>query len=224
MLDYRQFAISDGHARGLRRESDRCIAERIATYKLLRQPTRFGPRVRTIHESLLATLGPERVMLIESTKKRAMWAYCEIDAEGRYRLRGESLEKRTGRLVNDVQQYPLIGTAHFYERLIQGFKFEGHTLITTMIDVIRMLLAEVGWVEETPVDEWPLWGNCGSAWFALDYGLAAGDIPRFGDVVLRTIIPANSLNTVRRADWESMRRRGQFVSVLHPLAPAPGSH
>jgi hypothetical protein len=222
MFDYRQFAISDGHARGLRRESDRCIAERMASYKLARRPTRFGPRVRSIHESLLATLGPERVTLIESNKKRAMWAYCELDDTGLYRLRGESLERRGGQLINDVQNYPLIGTAHFYERLIQGFKFEGHTLITTMIDVVRLLLSEVGWVDEAPPEEWPWWGNCGSAWFALDYGLAAGDIPRFGDVVLRTIMPANSLNTVRRTDWETMRESGRLVSVLQPQGVPPG--
>jgi hypothetical protein len=76
MLDYSQFAISDTHARGLRRESDRRVASRLATYRLSRKPDRFGPRVRSTHEALFSTLGPERVVLIERTKKLAMWAYC----------------------------------------------------------------------------------------------------------------------------------------------------
>jgi|GEM_PF-2372253 len=58
-----------------------------------------------------------------------------------------------------------------------------------------------------------------SAWFALDYGLAAGDIPNHGDVVLRTIIPTAGLHPGRREDWEAMRAAGQHVSISR-LSPS----
>ena len=217
MREYSQFAISDTHARGLRRESDRRVASRLATYRLSRKPDRFGPRVRSTHEALFSTLGPERVVLIERTKKLAMWAYCELNATGLYQLRGESVQRRDGGLATDVQNYPLLATPHFYERVIQGFKFEGHTLITTLIDVVRLLIAQVGWADGAPSDQWPTWDRHGNAWFALEYGLAAGDIPAYGEVVLRTIMPTASLHSARRADWESMRESGNLVSVLEPL-------
>ena len=110
-----------------------------------------------------------------------------------------------------------MATPHFYERVIQGFKFEGHTLITTLIDVVRLLIAQVGWADGAPSDQWPTWDRHGNAWFALEYGLAAGDIPAYGEVVLRTIMPTASLHSARRADWESMRESGNLVSVLEPL-------
>jgi hypothetical protein len=79
------------------------------------------------------------------------------------------------------------------------------------------LIAQVGWAEDVPSDQWPTWERHGNAWFALEYGLAAGDIPAYGEVVLRTIMPTASLHSARRADWESMRESGNLVSVLEPL-------
>lgn len=213
MLELPDHAISDRHARGLRRHIERRIRDRQQTLKVSRNPQKFGPRVRMVHDLLVAALGPGRVMMIEDTKKLAMWTCCELNADGVYHLRGESLRKRSGDIVSEVQEYPLLATPHFFERLIQGFRLEGHTLITTMIDIIRMLMDEVGIVENAPEDRWPTWRRHGNVWFALEYGLAAGDIPEYGDVVLRTIIPVASLHPARREVWETMRATGRPVSV-----------
>jgi hypothetical protein len=48
---------------------------------------------------------------------------------------------------------------------------------------------------------------------ALEYGLAAGDIPEYGEVVLRTIMPVASLHPAPLAVWEEMRASGRHVSV-----------
>ncbi|MFM7433329.1 MAG: hypothetical protein ACKO3O_07515, partial [Gammaproteobacteria bacterium] len=112
--------------------------------------------------------------------------------------------------------FPLLATAHFYERLIQGLRFEGHTLITTFVDVARLLIEEVG-IDDTKTDErWPTWQRYGNAWFALEYGLVAGDIPRYGEVVLRTIMPLASLHAARFSEWQAMRAAGRLVSVSSP--------
>lgn len=169
-----------------------------------------------VHELLFGTLGPSRVMMVERTKKYAMWTCCELNAEGLYQLRGEALRKRDSEVLDESFEFPLLATPHFFERLIQGLRFEGHTLITTMIDVVRLLIDEVGIDENASEDCWPTWQRHGNAWFALEYGLAAGDIPRHGEVVLRTIIPAASLHPARRESWETMRSQGQHVSVSAP--------
>jgi hypothetical protein len=213
MFDLPQFAISDRHARGLRRHIERRIRDRQQNLKVSRNPQKFGPRVRMVHDLLVAALGPGRVMMVEDSKKLAMWTCCELNADGMYQLRGESLRKRSGDILSEVQEYPLLATPHFFERLIQGFRLEGHTLITTMIDVIRLLMDEVGIDETASEGRWPTWRVHGNAWFALEYGLAAGDVPQYGEVVLRTIIPVASLHPARREAWEAMRSAGRPVSV-----------
>ncbi|MFM7396346.1 MAG: hypothetical protein ACKO42_04445 [Gammaproteobacteria bacterium] len=216
MLELPDHPISDRHARGLRRDLERRIRERRRQYRLERRPRKFGPRVRMAHEFLFETLGHSRVMMIEGTRKFAMWACCELNDDGVYQLHGEALRKRPTGVVSERYDFPLLATPHFYERLLQGLRFEGHTLITTMVDVVRLLVDQVGIDETAPADEWPKWQRSGSAWFALDYGLAAGDIPNHGDVVLRTIIPAVALHPGRRDDWEAMRAAGSYVSVARP--------
>lgn len=213
MLDLPDHPISDRHACGLRRDLERRIRDRRARYKPERRPRKFGPRVRMVHEFLFDTLGHSRVMMIEGTRKFAMWGYCELNEHGVYQLQGHALKKRTSGVTSERYDFPLVATPHFFERLIQGLRFEGHTLITTMIDVVRLLIDQVGIDESAPPDQWPKWQRSGSAWFALDYGLAAGDIPDHGDVVLRTIIPAAGLHPGRREDWEAMRTSGQQVSI-----------
>jgi len=220
MLDLPNHAISDRHARGLRRYSERRIRDRQENYRLDRRPRKFGPRVRMVHELLYGTLGPGRVMLLERNKRFAMWTICDLNDAGVYQLRGEILRKRDGEVIEETHQFPLLATPHFYERLIQGFRYEGHTLITTMVDVVRMLINEVGIDETAPAEHWPAWQRCGNIWFALEYGLAAGDLPRFGEVVLRTIMPTASLHSSRLEDWQSMRDSGRFVSVSTPAGTA----
>lgn len=213
MLDLPDHPISDRHARGLRRDLERRIHDRRKHYRLERRPRKFGPRVRIVHEFLFDTLGHSRVMMIEGTRKFAMWGYCELNADGVYQLRGQALRKRTGEILSESYDFPLLATPHFFERLMQGLRFEGHTLITTMIDVVRLMIDQVGIDETAAPDQWPTWQRSGSAWFALDYGLAAGDIPNHGDVVLRTIIPATSLHSGRREEWETMLASGACVSI-----------
>ena len=217
MIELPNLAISDRHARGLRRHIERRIRDRQQSLKVERNPRKFGPRVRMVHDLLVSALGPGRVMMIEDTKKLAMWTCCELNDAGMYHLRGESLRKRSGDVLSEVQEYPLIATPHFFERLIQGFRLEGHTLITTMIDVIRLLMDQVGIDDTASEAQWPTWRRHGNAWFALEYGMAAGDIPEYGEVVLRTIMPVASLHPARLAFWEEMRASGRHVSVSTTL-------
>jgi len=219
MLELPSHAISDRHARGLRRDSERRIRDRRQSYRLERRPRKFGPRVRMVHELLYGTLGPGRVMMIEGTKRFAMWTVCDLNSAGVYQLRGEILRKRGGEVIEETHEFPVVATPHFYERLIQGFRYEGHTLITTLIEIVRLLMSEVGIDDAAPTEHWPTWNRCGNVWFALDYGLAAGDIPRHGEVVLRTIMPIASLHRSRFEDWQAMRDAGRYVSVSAPSMP-----
>lgn len=216
MLDLPNLAISDRHARGLRRDLERRIRDRRLSYRLERCPRKFGPRVRMVHELLYSTLGHERAMMIEGNKKFAMWVCSELNADGLYQLRGEALRKRNGEVLDESYDFPLLATPHFFERLIQGLRFEGHTLITTMVDVVRLMIDEVGIDEAASEEHWPTWQRHGNAWFALDYGMIAGDIPRYGEVVLRTIMPLGSLHSARYEEWETMRATGRHVSVSSP--------
>lgn len=222
MLALPDHAISDRHARGLRRDLERRIRDRRSQYQAARRPLKFGPRVRMVHEFLFGTLGHGRVMMVEGNRRFAMWTCCDLNAHGMYQLRGEILRRRHHEVVNETRDFPLLATPHFFERLMQGLRYEGHTLITTLVDVVRLLVDEVGIDETAAADPWPAWRRYGNAWFALEYGLVAGDIPRFGDVVLRTIIPTGGLHTRRRQDWEAMRASGRLVSVCEPgAAPTP---
>ncbi|MBM4214732.1 MAG: hypothetical protein FJ173_00980 [Gammaproteobacteria bacterium] len=219
MLNLPDHPISDRHARGLRRNLERRIRDRRARYKPVRRPQKFGPRVRMVHEFLFDTLGHSRVIMIEGTRKFAMWGYCELNEYCVYQLHGHALRKHADGVWSERYDFPLLATPHFFDRIIQGLRFEGHTLITTMIDVVRLLIDQVGIDESAPLDQWPTWQHSSSAWFALDYGLAAGDIPNHGGVVLRTIIPTAGLHPDRREDWEAMRAAGQHVSISR-LSPS----
>ncbi|MBM4238641.1 MAG: hypothetical protein ACKOCF_00135 [Gammaproteobacteria bacterium] len=223
MLDLPNLAISDRHARGLRRDIERRIRDRRLSYRLERCPRKFGPRVRMVHELLYSTLGPGRAMLLERNKKFAMWVCGELNADGLYQLRAEALRKRDNEVLDESYDFPLLATAHFYERLIQGLRYEGHTLITTLVDVVRLLIEEVGIDEAAAEERWPTWQRHGNAWFALEYGMVAGDIPRYGEVVLRTIMPLASLHSARFAEWEAMRAEGRLVSVSLPQASREAS-
>jgi hypothetical protein len=128
-------------------------------------------------------------MMVEGTKRFAMWTVCELNEAGLYQLRGEIMRKKDREVIHETHDFPLLATAHFYDRLMQGFRFDGHTLITTLVDVVRLLIEEVGIDESSVPEKWPAWRSSGNVWFALDYGLAAGDIPLYGEVVLRTIMP-----------------------------------
>ena len=218
MLELPTHAISDRHARGLRRDVERRIRDRRESYRLDRSPRKFGPRVRRVHELLFGTLGPGRVMMVEGTKRFAMWTVCELNEAGLYQLRGEIMRKKDREVIHETHDFPLLATAHFYDRLMQGFRFDGHTLITTLVDVVRLLIEEVGIDESSVPEKWPAWRSSGNVWFALDYGLAAGDIPLYGEVVLRTIMPVASLHPGRLQDWASMRASGRHVSVTSPQA------
>ena len=223
MLELPDLAISDRHARGLRRDLERRIRDRRLSYRLERCPRKFGPRVRMVHELLYSTLGPGRAMLLERNKKFAMWVCGELNADGLYQLCGEALRKRNHEVLDESYNFPLLATAHFYERLIQGLRFEGHTLITTFVDVVRLLIGEVGIDETKAAERWPTWRRHGNAWFALEYGMVAGDIPRYGEVVLRTVMPLASLHSARLSEWEAMRAAGRLVSVSAPQAMREGS-
>ena len=220
MLDLPRHAISDRHARGLRRDVERRIRDRRKSYQPERHPRKFGPRVRMVHELLYGTLGPSRVMMLESGKRFAMWTVCDLNANGLYQLRGMVLRRRNGEVVEETHDFPLLATPHFFDRLIQGFRYEGHTLITTLIDVVRLLIDEVGIDESAIAESRPTWRRSGNAWFALEYGLAVGDIPRYGEVVLRTIMPVTSLHRGRFEDWAAMRAQGHCVSFAAPEVPS----
>jgi len=63
--------------------------------------------------------------------------------------------------------------------------------------LVRLLVDKVGIDDSKAVEQWLTWRRHGNAWFALEYGLVAGDIPRYGKVVLCTIIPLASLHSAR---------------------------
>jgi len=94
MLNLSDHPISDRHVRGLRRDFEHRIRDRRNHYRLECRPRKFGPSVRVVLEFLFETLGNGRVMMIEGTRKFAMWGYCELNASGVYQLRSQKPPKR----------------------------------------------------------------------------------------------------------------------------------
>jgi hypothetical protein len=47
----------------------------------------------------------------------------------------------------------------------------------------------------------------------------AGDIPEFGDVLLRNVTPAARLDQRRREEWERIRQSGKVVVVRERWVP-----
>jgi hypothetical protein len=53
----------------------------------------------------------------------------------------------------------------------------------------------------------------------LPHSLVAGDIPEFGDVVLRHVTPRSRLEQRRREEWERIRQSGKVIAVREPWVP-----
>jgi hypothetical protein len=132
---------------------------------------------------------------------------------------GETLIRVGDEVATSMQAFPLLATPQFFERYTRNLAGRGPSLIGVMLEVVQALLGEVGYDRRAPKHRWPLWHQRGSAQFALPHSLIAGDIPEFGDVVLRNVTPSSRLEQRRREEWEGIRQSGKIVAVREPWVP-----
>lgn len=219
MLELPPSAQGHGRVRGLHRDIERLVRQQLDEVKPAPKPARFRRRVRLTHELLLRTLGPGQVMKVEESRRLAMWAYYELNRDGLYQMFGETMIRVGDEVATSMQAFPLLATPQFFERYTRSVAGQGPSLIGVMLEVVQALLGEVGYDRRAPKDRWPLWRQHGSAQFALPHGLVAGDIPEFGDVLLRNVTPAARLDQRRREEWERLRQCGKVVAVRQPWVP-----
>jgi len=219
MLELPPSAQGHGRVRGLHRDIERLVRQQLDEVKPAPKPARFRRRVRLTHELLLRTLGPGQVMKVEESRRLAMWAYYELNRDGLYQMFGETMIRVGDEVATSMQAFPLLATPQFFERYTRSVAGQGPSLIGVMLEVVQALLGEVGYDRRAPKDRWPLWRQRGSAQFALPHGLVAGDIPEFGDVLLRNVTPAARLDQRRREEWERIRQSGKVVAVRERWVP-----
>ncbi|MBU3671023.1 MAG: hypothetical protein FGM43_00640 [Sinobacteraceae bacterium] len=219
MLELPPSVPSHGHSRVSQRDIERLVRQQLEQTKAAPRPARFRRRVRLTHELLLRTLGPGQVMKVEESRRLAMWAYYELNRDGLYQMFGETMIRVGDEVATSMQAFPLLATPQFFERYTRSLAGRGPSLIGVMLEVVQALLGEVGYDRRAPKNRWPLWSQHGSAQFALPHSLVSGDIPEFGDVVLRHVTPNSRLEPRRLEEWQSIRDSGKVVAVREPWVP-----
>lgn len=219
MLELPPSVPGRGSTRVAHRDIERLVRQQLDQTKPAPQPARFRRRVRLTHNLLLRTLGPGQVIKVEESRRLAMWAYYELNRDGLYQMFGETMIRVGDEVATSMQAFPLLATPQFFERYTRSLTGHGPSLIGVMLEVVQALLGEVGYDRRAPKNRWPLWKQRGSAQFALPHSLVAGDIPEFGDVVLRHVTPRSRLERQRREEWERIRQSGKVIAVREPWVP-----
>lgn len=207
--------ITPNHARGLRREDDRWVANRTDPWKAGGCPGRFGPRTRAEEARLRAVYGSDRVIRAADEKRCCHLMYVVRETTGLYRLLITVIEKRPDRVVSTDGQLPVVATPHAVERMIQVLMPAGATMISTVYGVFDALNTGVGYrrVEDNPPDEQMVWTQSGNARVWLPEGLALVSVPDRGDAVIRTVVAAAGLDGKNRQIWEELGADKQRVRL-----------
>lgn len=207
MIHLPDCSVTDTHARGLRRAEDRWVDRRTATWKLQRDPRRFGPRVRQTHATLLSVYGAGRVALIEQSKKAAQWAVVIHDDDGLYRLDACTIERTHHRAPRQRARLPLAATAHCYERFIQGMLRQDLEWARTLYNAFAALLTATDFTLEPAteaVSHRQRWRRPGDYKVWLPEGIAVVEVPETGVALMRTIIASAALIGPNRALWDDL--------------------
>ncbi|MFM8518295.1 MAG: hypothetical protein ACKODA_10555 [Nevskiaceae bacterium] len=219
MLELPPSVPGQGRTRALHSDIERLVRQQLEEAQPAPRPARFRRRVRLTHDLLLRTLGPGQVMKVEESRRLAMWAHYELNRDGLYQMFGETMIRVGDEVATSMQAFPLLATPQFFERYTRNLAGHGPSLIGVMLEVVQALLGEVGYDRRAPKHRWPLWKQRGSAQFALAHSLVAGDIPEFGDVVLRNVTPRSLLEQRRREEWQRIRDGGKVVAVRELWVP-----
>jgi hypothetical protein len=207
MIHLPDCSVTDTHARGLRRAEDRWVDRRAETWKAQRNPRRFGPRVRQMHNGLLSVFGAGRVALVEQSKRSAHWVIVTHAADGLYRLEACTIERSHRRLTRARVQLPLAATAHCYERFIQGMLRQDLEWARTLHDALGALLTATDYTTgddpsgRTGEHRWRTPGDY-KVW--LPEGLAVVEVPASGQALMRTVIASEALIGPNRSLWEEL--------------------
>ena len=192
MIHLPDCSVTETHARGLRRAEDRWVDARRSTWKIQRNPRRFGPRVRQMHTDLLGQYGAGRVILTECSKKAAHWFVASRVSDDLYRLLGFSIERTHHAAPRTRSSLPLVSTGHCYERFIQGLLRHGSEWAGIMHGTFMSLLtaADCRGEQESPD------AARKAHWHAPV------------DAIMKTVIAADALIGPNRDLWETLGKSG----------------
>lgn len=220
MIVLPECTITPNHARGLRREDDRWVANRTDPLKGGSWPGRFGPRTRAEEKRLRALVGSDRVVRAYNDKRRCDLMYVVRETSGLYRLLITVIEKRPDRILSTDGQLPVVATPHAVERMIQVLMPTGATMISTIHGVFDALNTRVGYrrVESNPPDEQMVWTRSGNARVWLPNGLAFVSVPCRGDAIIRTVVAADGLDGHNRLIWEELGANKEKVKLRSSTA------
>ena len=207
MIHLPDCSVTDTHARGLRRAEDRWVDARRSTWKIQRNPRRFGPRVRQMYTDLLGQYGAGRVILTECSKKSAHWFVASRVSDDLYRLLRFSIERTHHAAPRTRSSLPLVSTGHCYERFIQGLLRHGSDWAGIMHGTFMSLLtaADCRGEQESPnAAKKAHWHAPGDYKVWLPQGLVVVEVPEYGDAIMKTVIAAFALIGPNRDLWETL--------------------
>lgn len=170
--------------------------------------------MRAVAADLKTTFGPDRCCrLIESKKK---WTWFIIDGDGTdcYYLSSYSMWRTSTGVQDDLRQWPIAFTPHFIERHIQSTRHANDVLTWIALKVCEALgpLHQARTISDGR--QRPYWKAIGNIWIAMPEYLLLGDMPEYGDVVLRTLIRAEALDRAKQSVWEQLRQAGCHAAVF----------
>jgi hypothetical protein len=187
--------ITDALARGMRRQADRGIAERLERLfaaNVADLHGRFGPIVRRHGEILRRGLGDARVERLIAKKRKTMWALVVPDSDELDRLLLLQLRRREAGTERELLDTVFTSTAHWRERLIQ------------QIGVAEAPVAPVLFMCAALVTRAKHLKSPGGFVIAWKFGLLLGNVYPDGETVLRTTIATDALEPTNRTVWERL--------------------
>ncbi len=200
------------HARGLRRQADQYLAERLERNPPGQGPRRFGPHVRTENKRLQAAYG-ERARQIKNSKREAMWALVLLDSDDTYRLATRRLVRKDGVVEASLSRLPMVVTAHFVERVMQAGGHGVGSLLDVLIGCADVIYPVAPWNRSKANRAGCEWALCGEVAIALQGGLVWGSMPTSGDLILRTLVAEPCLEYRHLAQWRALCSAPVHVAV-----------
>ena len=209
--------ITDTLARGHRRHNQLQVIDKLNQLKGKSGPQKFGPYVRENWRRVHQTLGDEyaKVLFIKKREARFLVVVCEPNNR-LYNVSTVSLVRRRGEADIVFKSQNLILVSHFVERHIQLKLKNSEDFVVTITEALIQELSSYVHEESATQEqqsEGVLWRDWGRFAFATKNLLVLGEVPRQGDVVVKTLIHKTKLEERNRELWLHLRRCKKHLKI-----------
>ena len=209
--------ITDTLARGHRKHQEKAISYKANQLMGRDRPQRFGPYVRELSKRISSVCGVQYSKRMLVDKKNALFLLVDcIPDERIYGVFTVLLYRKSGTSDIKSRSESFEFTNHFIERYIQLKTTLKEDYIVTIAEGLMLEFADYatrakpGSQQPSSVTKWREWGRFA---FATKNLLILGEVPKQGDVVVKTLIHKTKLEERNRELWLHLRRCKKHLKI-----------